>query len=74
MFIYPVIKTLQKILCFLFGCVSTQILNLRTENNLANMLIIGQKSGNLRDFWTIFYIFAKLIFALKFKLDAQEFS
>ena len=58
---YPVIKTL-------FGYVSTQILNLRAENNFANTLKIVQKSGNLRDFWTIFNIFAKLIFALKFRI------
>ena len=49
---YPVIKSLWKLLCLLFGCVSTQILNLRAENNFANMLKIVQKSGNLRDFWT----------------------
>ena len=46
----------------------TQILNLRAENNFPNMLKIVQKLGNLRDFWTIFNIFAKLIFALKFNI------
>ena len=60
------------ILCLLFGCVSTQITNLRAENNFANMLKIVQKSSNLRDFWTISNKFAKLIFALN--LDAQKFS
>ena len=39
-----------------------------SKNNFANMLKIGQKSGNLRDFWTFFNIFAKLIFALKFRM------
>ena len=37
---YPVIKTLWKYLCWLFGCVSTQILNLRAENDFENMLKI----------------------------------
>ena len=32
------------------------------------MLKIVQNSDNLRDFWTIFNIFAKLIFALKFNI------
>ena len=36
---YPVIKTLWKCLCLL--------LNLRAENNFANMLKIAQKTGNL---------------------------
>ena len=39
--------------------------NLRAKINFANMLKIVQKSRNLQDFWTIFNIFAKLIFALK---------
>ena len=39
-----------------------------TENNFVNMLKIVQNSGNLQDFWTIFNILAKLIFALKFKI------
>ena len=47
---YPVIKYLCKLLCLLFGCVSTQILNLRAENNFANMLKIVKKSGNFQDF------------------------
>ena len=32
------IKTLWKLLCILFGCVSTQISNLRAKINLSNML------------------------------------
>ena len=46
--------------CLLFGCVNTHISNLRAENIFENMFKIVQKSGNLRDFWTIFDIFAKL--------------
>ena len=37
------------------------------------MLKIVKKSGDLRDFWTIFNIFAKLS-AYTPKLDAQKFS
>ena len=32
------------------------------------MLKIVQKSSKLRDFWTIFNIFAKLIFAFEFRI------
>ena len=38
---YPVRKSLRKLLCISFGCVGTQILNLRAENNFANMLKIS---------------------------------
>ena len=38
------------------------------RKQFANMLKIVPKSGNLRDFWTNFNIFAKLIFAPKFKI------
>ena len=50
----------------LFGCVSTQILNLRAENNFANMLKIAQKYRKLPDFWTISNIIAKQFSAPKF--------
>ena len=56
---YPLIKSFGKLLCLLFECINTQILNLRAGNNFANMLEIVQKSDNLRDLWTIFNIFAK---------------
>ena len=66
---YPVIKTLWKLLCPLFEFCHTQILNLRAKINFANMVKIIQKSSKFRvwpNFQTIFNIFAKLIFALKF--------
>ena len=68
---YPVIKTLWKLLCLLFGFCHTQILNLRAKFNFANMLEIIRKFRKFRvwpNFWTIFNIFAKLILALKFNI------
>ena len=62
---YPVIKNLWKFVCILFVFCHTQILNLRAKINFANMLKIIWKSGK---FWTIFNIFSKLIFALKFDI------
>ena len=67
-FAIPVILFPVMIFVLLLGCVSTQIINLRAENNFENILKIVQKSGNLSDLWTIFNIFAKLIFALKFRI------
>ena len=68
---YPVIRTLWNFLCILFGCCSTQILNFNAKNNFVNMLKIVRKSGCdaiFGYFQTIIYIFAKLFFALKFKI------
>ena len=68
---YPVIRTLWKFLCILFGCCSTQILNFNAKNFFSKMLKIVRKSGFdpiFGDFRTIFNIFEKKIFALKFKI------
>ena len=68
---YPVIRTLWNFLCILFGSCSTQILNFNAKIFFVNMLKIVRKSGFdpiFGYFRTIFYIFAKLFFALKFKI------
>ena len=69
-FFYPVNKNF-KLLCILFGYCHTQILNFKAKINFANLLKIIRKSSKSRgwlNFWTIFKIFAKLIFALKFQI------
>ena len=57
---YPVIRTLWKFLCILFGCCSTQILNFNAKIFFSKMLKIVRKSpkiGSNPDFRTIFNIF-----------------
>ena len=65
---YPVIKTLWKFVLIIRLCKHSDIEFNHTENNFANMLKPDQKSGNLQDFWTIFIVFAKLIFAFQFRI------
>ena len=68
---YPVIRTLWNFLCILFGSCSTQILNFNAKIFFSKMLEIVRKSGFdpiFGDFRTIFNIFEKKKFALKFKI------
>ena len=51
---YPVIKTLG--------------INIESRKQFCKYVKIVKKSGNLQNFMTIFTIFAKLIFALKFRI------
>ena len=69
---YSVIKTSWKFLCILFGCCSTQILNFNAKHNVANMLKNCLKIRVWPHFRTIFNIFAKLFFALKFKIRVLQ--
>ena len=58
-------------MCILFGCCHTQISNLKAKSNFENMFKIGRKLGqtlNLPDFWIVYNIFAKLVFAFKFNI------
>ena len=54
---YPAIRTLWKLLCILFGCGSTQILNFNAKKNFAKILKIVRKSG----FYPIFGQFLKFL-------------
>ena len=69
---YPVIKTSWKFLCILFGCCSTQILNFNAKKQFCKYVKNCLKIRVWPNFWIIFNMFAKLVFALKFRIRVLQ--
>ena len=69
---YLEIETLWKFLCILFGCCSTQILNFNAKKQFCKYVKNCLKIRVWPNFWIIFNMFAKLVFALKFRIRVLQ--
>ena len=66
--LYSVDETFWNFLFILFGCVCTQIWNLRCQRKFWNIFKISRNLGSNPKFWNIKDIFAKFPLVLKLKI------